>query len=228
MIKINLLPLDKRKTERTPLKGAGLMIADAAVAAVVAILVVISFIQIGNVNAEIEANKKTLESLQPFVQQHDALLAEVTRLTAEEADLKKVTSTRPFEWSEVFDSIWDAIHKHKRVWLDSIELVDGKQMESKFKQMDAQSPASNARYGIILKCHVAGADVKGMTAFRRELKENPVVSRYFPHLNFDVQWNKMEQKEFAEKFSLDFEIHLVNTGQTKENTSAVTAVRREP
>src|SRR5688572_4575340 len=111
MIKINLLPLDKRKTERTPLKGAGLMIADAAVLVVVAILVVISFIQIGNVTTEIDAQKKTLESLQPFVKQHDQLQGEVARLSTEEGDLKKVTATRPFEWSEIFDAIWDVVNK---------------------------------------------------------------------------------------------------------------------
>jgi len=216
MIKINLLPLDKRKTERTPLKGAGLMIADAAVFVVVAILVVISLIQIGNVNAEIDQKKKTLASLQDAVKRHDQLKAQMEALERDAADLQQVTAMRPFDWSEMFDKIWDAADKHKRLWCDSWELADGKQMESKLKALDPKTTITNCKYGIVLRCHVGGMDVKAMTAFRRELREEPTLAKLFPVLNFDIQYAQMEQKEFAEKFSLDFEVLLVNTGQTKQ------------
>ena len=228
MIKINLLPLDKRKTERTPLKGAGLMIADAAVFVVVAILVVISLIQIGNVNTEIEAKKKTLASLQGDVKRWEVLTAEVAALERDAKDLEQVTAMLPFEWSEIFDKIWDAADKPKRLWCDSWELADGKQMESKIKALDANTPVKGAKYGIVLKCHVGGLDVKAMTAFRKELKEEPTLSKLFPIINFDVQYAAMEQKEFAEKFSLDFEVILVNTGQTKQAAVGTPARRTAP
>jgi hypothetical protein len=228
MIKINLLPLDKRKTERTPLKGAGLMIADALVFGVVAILVIISLIQINHVNTQIEAQKKTLASLQDDVKKHDQLMAESIQLGRDFADLEKVTAARPFLWSEVFDAVWDAVNKHKRVWLDSIEVSDGKQMDSKFKQIDGKTPYQGGKYGIVLKSHVGGIDLKGMTAFRGELKENDVLARYFPVINFDTQWSTMEQKEFADKFSVDFEVLLVNMGQTSTNTPAPTGKKAAP
>lgn len=228
MIKINLLPLDKRKTERTPLKGAGLMIADAVVFGVMAILVIIHLIEIGNVNAEIKTNKDTLASLQPAVKEHDQLKLETEQLTREAEDLRKVVGARPFRWSEVIDAVWDAIHKHKRVWVDAIEQQDGKQMESKLKTTDPKTTITGVKHGLHLKCHVAGLDVKSMTAFRMELKENPRVARFFPHMNFDVQWNTMEQKEFAEKWSLDFEVMLINTGQTEGNTPAPATARSTP
>lgn len=228
MIKINLLPLDKRKTERTPLKGAGLMVADAIVIAVVAILIVIHWIQIGNYETEIAAKRKTLASLQGDVKVHDDLLARSQRLQAEYNDLEKITATRPFKWSEVVDAIWDAVNKHKRVWLDSIEQMDGKQVESKMKALDTNSPLTGVRYGIHLKCHVSGLDVRAFTAFRQELKESPRVARFFPNMNFDVQWTAMEQKEFTEKFSLDFEIMLINTGQSTSNTPEPATARSSP
>src|SRR5262245_48955887 len=166
MIKINLLPLDKRKTERTPLKGAGLMIADALVAGVVVILFIISLIQINYVDTQIDQQTKTLASLQDDVRKHDQLLAKSIQLQKDFNDLEMITAARPFLWSEVFDAIWDAVNKHKRVWLDSIEVTDGKQMDSKFKQMDGKTPFQGGQYGISLKSHVGGIDVKGMTAFR--------------------------------------------------------------
>ncbi len=228
MIKINLLPLDKRKTERTPLKGAGLMIADAVVFAAVAILVVISLIQIGNVQAEIDAKKKTLASLQDDVRRHDELKRQSETLQMEYNDLEKVTATRPFKWSEVVDGLWEAVDKHKRVWIDSCEVADAKVIDGKIKQVDPKTPLPPAKYGIVLRCHVAGFDVKSMTAFRQELKENEKLTRYFPMINFDVQWTKMEQKEFAEKASLDFDVILINTGQTEANTVPVPVRRTTP
>ena len=228
MIKINLLPLDKRKTERTPLKGAGLMIADALVFGVVAILVIISMIQIGHVNTRIEQQKKTLASLQDDVKRHDQLMAESIQLGRDFADLEKVTAARPFLWSEVIDGVWEAVNKHKRVWLDSIEVSDGKQMDSKFKQLDGKTPFQGAKYGLVLKSHVGGIDLKGMTSFRGELKENDILSRYFPIVNFDTQWQVAEQKEFADKFSVDFEVLMLNTGQTTTNTQAPTGKKAAP
>jgi hypothetical protein len=228
MIKINLLPLDKRKTERTPLKGAGLMIADAAVFVVVAILVVISLIQIGNVNTEIEAKKKTLASLQGDVKRWEVLTAEVAVLDRDAKDLEQVTAMRPFEWSEVFDKIWDAADKHKRLWCDGWEIADGKQMESKVKALDPKTTVTSCKYGIVLKCHVGGLDVKAMTAFRKELKEEPTLAKLFPIINFDIQFAVMEQKEFAEKFSIDFEVILINTGQTKQAPVGTPARRTAP
>ncbi|HZN61201.1 MAG TPA: DUF948 domain-containing protein [Planctomycetota bacterium] len=228
MIKINLLPLDKRKTERTPLKGAGLMIADALVAGVVVILVIISLIQIGHVNTQIDQQTKTLASLQDDVRKHDQLLAKSIQLQKDFNDLEMITAARPFLWSEVFDAIWDAVNKHKRVWLDTIEVTDGKQMDTKFKQMDGKTPFQGGKYGIALKSHVGGIDVKGMTAFRGELKENEVLSRFFPVVNFDTQWSVMEQKEFADKFSIDFDVLLVNMGQTSANTPVPTGKKATP
>lgn len=228
MIKINLLPLDKRKTERTPLKGAGLMMADAAIAGAFIIAAIISWIQVLNTEAQVEAKKKTLDSLQEDVKKHDRLLAQSQQLQRDADDLARVTGMRPFEWSEIFDKIWDAIEKHKRVWVDSMEMADGKQMDSKIKALDPKTTVSGAKYGVVLKCHVGGIDVKAMTAFRRELKDDPTLSRYFPIVNFDTQWTVAEQKEFVEKFSLDFEVILVNTGQTKLNTTATPVKRTSP
>ena len=228
MIKINLLPLDKRKTERTPLKGAGLMIADAAVIGVILIGVIISWIQILNTGKEIDEKEKTLASLQEDVKKHDRLTAEVAQLQRDADDLARVTGMRPFEWSEVFDKIWDCVEKQKRVWLDSIEFAEGKQMESKVKALDQKTSITNVKYGVVLKCHVGGLDVKSLTAFRRELKEDPTLSRLFPHMNFDIQYSVMDQKDFVEKYSLDFEVLLLNTGQTKQAIGAAPDRRKSP
>jgi hypothetical protein len=227
MIKINLLPAEKRKAERTPLPRFGLMMADVAVLGVVLLLVIISFVQIGYRNTEIKVKNEQLESLQPDVKKHDALLADVNRMSGELASLKKVTDQRPFEWWKVFDAVWDVVQTNQRVWLDSIDLVDAKQAESKLKAIDPETQVKPS-YGVILKCHVGGLDVKGLTGFRMDLKNNEYLQKMFPTVNFDTQWLVSEQKDFLEKYSLDFEVLLVNTGQKDEGQTNPAAARKAP
>lgn len=121
---------------------------------------------------------------------------------------------RKFEMAPIFDGIWDVIHKNKRVWIDSMELVDGGRLESKLRAFFSETTVTGAKFGIVLKCHVAGLDVKPMTAFRQDLKTEPTLSRYFPIMNFTTQWSVTERKDLAEKHSIDFDVLLVNTGQT--------------
>jgi len=220
MIKINLLPPEKRKAERTPLPRFGLMMADAAVLGVVLILVIISYIQILNTEKEIEVKKSELAELQPFVQKHDKLQRDLAVLKGELEALGKITGLRPFQWWQVLDYIWDTVEDNKRVWLDSMEVADGRQMGSKLKALDPDSK-DNPAYGVVLRCHVGGLDVKGMTNFRMALKNHPELKKLFPIVNFDTQWTVADQKDFVEKYSLDFEVILVNTGQTDKSPQPV-------
>ena len=227
MIKINLLPPEKRKAEKTPLPRFGLMMADVAVLGVVLVLLIISYLQILRKETEIEVKKSELADLQPFVQTHDKLLAESNILKAELASLEQVTGLRPFEWWQIFDAIWDVVEDNKRVWLDSMEVVDGKQISSKIKGLDGDFKG-DVKYGVILKCHVGGLDVKGMTTFRMNLKDHPLLDQLFPIVNFDTQWSRSDQKEYLEKVSLDFEVFLGNTGQNDKNLKIVPVGNPKP
>jgi len=227
MIKINLLPAEKRKAERTPLPRFGLIMADVAVLGVVILFVIISGIQILNTKSQIQTKNEELAALQPAVREHDALLNDVNRLTGELNSLKKVTALRPFQWWKVFDAVWDVVENNKRVWLDSIDLVDGKAAEQRLKAFDPDTQIKPS-YGVILKCHVGGLDVKGLTGFRMDLKNNEYLMKMFPTVNFDTQWTVTDQKDFLEKYSLDFEVLLVNSGQTDELQAVPVTERKTP
>jgi len=227
MIKINLLPAEKRKAERTPLPRFGLIMVDVAALGLVLLALIISWIQIVNTGNQIEAKKTELAGLQEAVKKHDALLADVELRTRELASLKKVTDQRPFEWWKVFDAVWDVVENNKRVWLDSIDLVDGKAAETRLKAFDPDTQIKPT-YGVILKCHVGGLDVKGLTGFRMDLKNNEYLMKMFPTVNFDTQWQVSDQKDFLEKYSLDFEVLLVNSGQKDEGQTAPAGERKTP
>ena len=115
---------------------------------------------------------------------------------------------RPY--NEIIDALWEVIQEHKDVWLDEIELTEGKPLELMLKSWDPEAKITGAEHGIILKCHIGGLDVRGMTRFRRALREHPTLSRHLPLMNFDVSWNLTRREDGKE--SLDFDVVMVSRG----------------
>jgi hypothetical protein len=120
------------------------------------------------------------------------------------------TPAQPVQWTEIFDALWDVVVDHKRVWMDEMQQVDGEEMERVLKSMDWNSTISGTKHGLRLKGHVNDTDVREMTALRRDLKEHPILSRYFPTVLVSVSW-PTSQKEDAAKPLLDFELLLCKT-----------------
>ncbi|HTF58025.1 MAG TPA: hypothetical protein VK661_12405 [Planctomycetota bacterium] len=122
------------------------------------------------------------------------------------------TATQPFGWLEVLDAVWDTVEKDNQVWVDDIRWCDDEMLDQERKAMDLDTTNTGIKYAVLIKCHVGGTDVKAMTAFRKELKANPTLSRLFPIMDFGAAWRLEEHKESADKFSLHFEVLLVNKG----------------
>ena len=186
MIRINLLPAEKRKAERTPLPRFFLILTNVAALAILGLYLTYVWFQIRQTEDEIAEAFRTLESLKTAVAEHDKLQQEVAALTAKVREIDSVTE-RPIEWWQAINAVWDVIHQHPKVWIDDLRVLDDKQASSDLKRMDAASKIVPL-YGIALKCHVAGSEVDEMTRFRRGLKDHPVLQRTLALLNFDVDW----------------------------------------
>jgi len=211
MIKINLLPVEKRKAERTPLPRFGLILTNVAVLCILLVVIAFSWFQVASKEQEIEGQQKEFDRLAPEVQRYVDLTGINAQLTGEYQNLKKVTDQRPFAWWTVFDAVWEVVQNNPKVWLDSIDVLEGKQVESKVKAYDPAF-AGPAGFGVILKCHTGGQDVKNLTKFRRDLKVQGLLARLCSSVNYHTEWTVGDQKDFQEQYSLDFEVVLVGKG----------------
>ncbi len=212
MIKINLLPVEKRKAERTPLPRLGLILTNVVVLGLVLVVVVWLFISAKHREDQIASLDNDIEKLKPDEARFEKLKAESGNLEAQVTNLRLVTGRRPFPWWQVFDSVWDVVQQNPKVWLDSIEVLEGKTVDQKLKSADPKYKGG-ASYGVLLKCHSGGLDVKNFTDFRMALKGHKTLSALFPQINFQTEWKVSDQKEFLEQFSLDYEVILVNMGE---------------
>jgi hypothetical protein len=208
MIKINLLPTEKRKAERTPLPRF-LLIASTAAAFFILLFYNLWILKlISDEKSEIARQQAELLRLQPFVQEHDKLKAQETALKNKVLEIEGLIN-RDVEFWRTVNALWDVIHQNKRVWIDSFQILDVRTAPGELRRSDPENKEAVA-YGVTMKCHVAGDEVTEMTKFRTSLKENPTLQETLTLINFDVDWRVTEEKEkdSSETHSIDFAISM--------------------
>ena len=227
MIKINLLPTEKRKAERTPLPRF-LLIASTAAAFFILLFYNLWILKlISDKKDEIVAQQAELQRLQPSVQEHDKLLARQTELQNKVREIEGLI-TRDVEFWRTVNALWEVIHQNQRVWIDDIRILDSKSAPGELRRSDSESKEVVA-YGVNMRCHVAGEEVTEMTKFRKALKDNLILQETLTLINFDIDWkiNDEKDKDTAETHSIDFAISMFGLA-TKPQRKAVTAPGAKP
>jgi hypothetical protein len=222
MIKINLLPSEKRKAERTPLPHFVLIVINAAALVIFAAgIAYFALIKIPDIDNQTQAAVRERQSLQKDVETHDLKLKEMQGLQAKVGQIDQLT-TRNIEWWQAINAVWDVIVENDKVWIDDIKMLEAKGVAGQIKRSDSASRDAPP-FGLAVRCHVAGDEVAAMTQFRTALKEHPGLKKLLPGLNIDVDWKKTEEREYPEGHSLAFEVTLMGpfkappkpTGPTK-------------
>jgi hypothetical protein len=212
MIKINLLPSEKRKAERTPLPRFFLIVINAAALVLFgAGIAFYALIKIPSINARVKDAQRTRADLQSAVDEHDRLEKDLKALQAKVGQIDQLTR-RNIEWWSAVNALWDVIVDNEKVWIDEIKMLEGKQSAAEFKKADSTFK-DTPPYGVTMKCHVAGDDVETMTRFRTALKEHALLKKLLPTINMNVDWKKTEERDYAEAFALNFSITMVGPVQ---------------
>ena len=209
MIKINLLPAEKRKSERTPLPRFGLILANIAAGAVLVVLVLFEFVRIGIAVADQKRLEDRKASLAAVAAEYDRELAENQSLEAKLREIKSIAGS-PIDWWRAVDALWDVVHDNPKVWLDDLQVLDAGTAKSSVTGYDPASTLAPP-YGLSFSCHSATADVGPMTKFRNDIRLNPTLKNYFKEINFSVDWTVEDQADFAEKNSLAFKVQMIGS-----------------
>lgn len=200
MLKINLLPPEKRKLEKTPLPRFLLIIAVVVAFLGVSIVCTYLWIQIGNKEDQIALLEKNLKELEADVKKFEALSVELTTLEEQKKQIESVVS-RPIRWSELIDTVWDIVVSNKRIWLEELKITDAGGASGELKKF-MPGTKSPAEMGVVLKCNALGTDLDAMTNFRKDLKTNPKLSSLFNIVNIDPDYK-------IEADSIKFTVSLI-------------------
>jgi uncharacterized protein YoxC len=206
MIRINLLPPEKRKLERTPLPIFIVIVADIAIGVAVLFYVISLILKIQDKNKEIQDKMAILVKLQNETTDYDTKKKEENDLSQKINSIKQSIGVK-FKWSDVVDALWDVIQSNPKIWLDSIAVMDKRAIETEVKKKRFGEEAKPS-LGLELKCHCAGYDPAYVTKFRNDLKKNSKLGAVFPVINRDIEYRVSEEKDFEERFSLSFTVIL--------------------
>ena len=133
MIKINLLPTEKRKAERTPLPRF-LLIASTAAAFFILLFYNLWILKlISDERNEIARQQDQLRLLQPFVQEHDRLRLEEEALKNKVREIEGLIN-RDVEFWRTVNALWEVIHQNKRVWIDTFQILDARGAPGELKR----------------------------------------------------------------------------------------------
>src|SRR5215470_615231 len=137
MIRINLLPVEKRKAERTPLPRLGLLMVTAAAATLLIVYIASIFIRIRVTENNIRDTNEAIKALAPKLKEHADLVAKKNDLTTKITEIKDLTDRKmAAPWRKAVNAIWDVINNNPRVWVDDIRCLDERSAQSLVKQAD--------------------------------------------------------------------------------------------
>lgn len=209
MIRINLLPAEKRKAERTPLPRLTLIMATAAAATILVVWIVWILIKIKNTTDEINDTTAKLNSptMKANLKMYDQLVAEqadLNRKITEIGDLVDRKMKAP--WWRAVNALWDVINNHPRVWIDDFRALDERSVQGNVRQSDPDDKTAPPA-GITMRCHVSGDEVAEMTKFRNALKANLVLKEWLTFVNINVDWTVSEEPEYKSS-SIGFTVSM--------------------
>jgi hypothetical protein len=126
MIRVNLLPIEKRRPESAPVARVLVRIVGIGVVALLGAFVAFGyFVTNRGIDGKIREKDKNLAALRENAKKVDALQKQLDELKGWESASLKVKQSRPFKWWEQIDKILEVKEDYPRVWFSKIQAEEG-------------------------------------------------------------------------------------------------------
>ncbi len=132
IIRVNLLPPEKRRRERTPLsRFVALVVGTAVNAAIVAFMVKLGVDTSGTAHT-IEATDTTIKNLTISVlPEYEKVKKEKDKIEARKTAIDSLKKERTIVWSKVLDNVWDVVNANQWVWFTGLQAGEGAPREAR-------------------------------------------------------------------------------------------------
>ncbi len=201
MLKINLLPFERRHKDKTPILRLLSIYAAVVLSLVVLFWDVATYLKIGRGRQELDNKKKELIILKEATSGFDTVQKEVDNLKKRTETIETIQASRSFLWWETVDQLLDVVCDNPKMWLVSLE---GGELSGKSRSKPGQQIEAELKFD----CLSAGLDIDLMTNFRTILKNHPGLKAGFPVINEIPEFQAKVMTEYKEGWALEFEIEL--------------------
>lgn len=184
MIRVNLLPPERRRPEKTPLPRFMLVLVAAALTTGVIVALAFIFLNIYDVGNEIDDIEKNKAGLASQVAEHDKLDKIVGAVDQKETAIKDLTK-RNVMWSDVLDYLWTILDAEKSLYIMDFRTLDENQARGFLRGPGGRPlPRDQAPgFGLQLEVRIFGLDTTRMTALRAALANHKELQKVLPLMN---------------------------------------------
>jgi hypothetical protein len=208
MIKINLLPPEKRRSERTPLPVFLLIVLGIIILGGGGAYTYTSYkkkTDLENEAAALVVKEQTKKGEAQAVMQNRERLANLQR---EVTELRSVIPAEEINVTSVIAELSALLYEYP-VWTDDIKIYfDPVDVQSVYKRAVDQQARSFPAMAIEIKCNTPGLDMTPATKIRNAIIKHPFFSKHFPIINKHLKLKINKESDYEEESSLNFEIQL--------------------
>ena len=209
MIRINLLPEERRRKEKTPLPRFLAMNAAIIVCLLLGIWDAHTYVGINQQTDKLRTDKGNLADLQRQTLAYNNMLAEEQKLNKWNEAAEQIKNTREFYWWEKVDELWDVIYGARDIWITSFQAA-----ETAPGSYHGKTPVSAS---ISMGCFAVGMSSERMTSFRGKLKGHQGLKETFNlGINEPPQFTVVAQPQYKEEFAVKFDIDLSREKKAKK------------
>lgn len=217
IIRINLLPPEKRRRERTPFSRYVALIVGTAVNAAIVLFMVKTALDTRHLNQQKADEETRIATLKKKVEpEYEKTKKDVEKIEARKKAIEALKKEKILSWSEVIDSVCDVLAANQWVWLTGMDLAEGGKGPRGQQQLDLYVALNCSSTASEEDCKLDRVG-EVMTKFKRDIwdkfkvgpgTDDPAVAkeRKFPFdwadENFPI--NRRDNDKYRETVSLEF------------------------
>lgn len=192
MIKINLLPSEKRRPERTPLPRFLILIAGIAISLILLFLDIKTFTEIKNQRVKLNDERSTLNAAKQQTKEYNKIKKQYDKISKIEKSIKTLNEKyTKAEWIKIIDELMNVMNHpaSEKVWITSLEGQKGG------KKTTARRSKSKIVIDKILKFNAnayedlkSSSQIKHMVKFRELIYDFFIKTGIFSKMNTELDF----------------------------------------
>lgn len=210
MIRINLLPPEKRKLDRTPLPVFLLIVLAVLLFAGGSAYTYLSVTIQQAKEQELAAATRKENKAKQEAELVNAKRQALDKLRNDVLNLRKVIPDKDLITTDTMQALVDLLTEHP-IWIDSVKILyEPTEVQSVYKRSIDQNALRFPTIAIEIKCNSPGKNPTHAANLRRAFQQHPYFGTQFPDTNKKLSTKINIEQDYEEEKSLSFEIELFN------------------
>ncbi|HLG42265.1 MAG TPA: hypothetical protein VI643_02785 [Planctomycetota bacterium] len=221
MLRINLLPPERRRLRRTPIYALLPLALGVFLAAGSLALAAYFYVEMTIIEDQLRETDAQIESKKHVRAQHAQLTADLAGIREEVRNITTIVNQGRPEWAEILGAIVEVSSKNPHIWFEKVDILSATAASAALRRFSPQANVPTT-FGVQLDCNSAPEKVleEGKASyignpelifkFREELRMHPTLRNAFKEMQpINPDWQLVSDQGSVEGFKLKFSVYLI-------------------